>query len=157
MIGNVPMIYPFSVYIIRKAKTMTSSNGFSRSGGSAGGIELRGPSKPMRRKDNPLSIPGLTTLDAGESEERINRTPLDKEEHGVGISVVTEVSSTSHRESHSPTYSNASDGSPKNFERPHEYRPYSAPTYEVKVMGGDCNGNAPRLKGDDTWSSKRSG
>lgn len=150
------MIYPYCVHIFRKAqRTVTSSYTFSRSGGSGAGIELRGASRPMRRKDNPLSIPGMTTLEAGESEERINKTPPGKEEQVVGISVVTEVSSTSYRECHSPTYSHGSGGS-KHFERLHEYRPSSAPKYTVKVVGGECIGNLPQHKGDETWTSKRS-
>lgn len=148
------MIYPFAKHGIHAAhRTMTSSGGPSRTGASGGsgvGIVL-GPSKPIRRKDNPLSIPGLTTIGAGESEERINRTSMDKQ---VGISVFTEVSSTSHRECYSPAFFNASYGSPKPIGQPQEeYRPYSAPTYKVNIVAGERDGSGLRRMGDGTCKS----
>lgn len=89
------------------------------------------PSKPLRKRVNPLSIPGLTTLGAGDSEERIMEQHMDKDNNLVGISVVTEVTSTSH--GHSP--SGSLDGRQKPFDQPNSA--YGGPSYTVQVAGGD--------------------
>ncbi|RPB21961.1 hypothetical protein L211DRAFT_789466 [Terfezia boudieri ATCC MYA-4762] len=146
IIGNVPMIYPLFLRVIKKAgNTINASRlgSSKRSGVSSGAAmelnERDKPSKPLRKKVNPLSIPGLTTLGRGDSEERIIGSRMGKENNIVGISVVTEVTSTSH--GHSPTSS--ADG--RHYQ--HNSTAYGGPSYTVEVAGGDGythDGHGPR-------------
>jgi len=97
------------------------------------------PSKPLRKKVNPLSIPGLTTLGHGDSEERIMGSQIEKENNIVGISVVTEVTSASHGHS----LASSIDGR----QNQHNSTAYSGPSYSVQVAGGDGyahDGHGPR-------------
>ena len=145
IIGNVPMIYPLFLRIIKKAGSTVSASrlGSSKRSGVSSGAAMElsehKPSKPLRKKVNPLSIPGLTTLGRGDSEERIMGSQMDKENNIVGISVVTEVTSTSH--GHSPATS--VDGR----QNQHNNIAYGGPSYSVEVAGGDGyvhDSNGPR-------------
>ena len=106
------------------------------------------PSKPLRKKVNPLSIPGLTTLGHGDSEERIIGPQVDKESNLAGISVVTEVTSTS--QGHSPASS--IDGR----QNQHSGTAYGGPSYSVQVAGGDGYTHGSTHDGHSPRSPRRS-
>ncbi|KAI5801656.1 hypothetical protein DFH27DRAFT_482147 [Peziza echinospora] len=163
IIGNIPMIYPIFMRTVKKINTSVfSSNGLTstlgkRSGNGTNDVELGGrerPSKPIRRKANPMSIPGLTTLGPSDSEERIipAEMPDVNNDRGVtppgkggraspkGINVVTEVTSVTHGQSQEtldmtqPHHSHQgfdSEGSPFNRFDP------TASGYSVSVAGGE--------------------
>jgi len=149
------MIYPLFLRLIKKARDTISPPKVSssrRSGVSSGAeVELSErdkPSKPLRKKANPLSIPGLTTLGHGDSEEHIIEPQTGKENNIVGISVVTEVTSSLH----GPSPTSSIDRTQNLYNN----TAYNGPSYSVQVAGANGYVHAITHDGHEPRSPKRS-
>ncbi|KAF8461226.1 hypothetical protein BDZ91DRAFT_798208 [Kalaharituber pfeilii] len=167
IIGNIPMIYPMFLRTVKKVSNSVFSSGLGSSLGKRsanntnGDLELgdrdryERPSKPLRRKPNPMSIPGLTTIGKGDSEEQIITTSQEtidvniiaKAGHSrdsmVGISVVTDIRSESTRENRSTTSLDQGSLPPRSPDGNDQNKPfYGEQSYTVQVNGGNGGANS---------------